>query len=210
MSMRRIRQLLLAMLLGLLFAQSAAFTPPGQLCGKSFAKLVVVDDKGKDVSDVTVELVGELPKADYEKFKREKGYVEYGAFNFRLSASEAEEMLKHTVPLGRGTDFCGNPLKQQKNVTVVRDVDARRQASADNFGFCTVEGYFGTNLLKISAPGYVTDYYLGSYLRGCWYGYSFVLTADREKGEPPTKHSHANRRASRKKRLSKKHARATV
>lgn len=162
---------------------------------------MVVDDKGKDVPDVTVELVGELPKADYETFKREKGYVEYGAFNFRLSTSEAEEMLKHTVPLRGGTDFCGNPLKQRKNVTLVKAISVvnGRQPSADNFGFCAVEGYFGTNLLKISAPGYVADYYLGSYLRGCWYGYSFVLTpADRKDSKPPTKHFHADRMGARK------------
>jgi hypothetical protein len=149
-----------------------------QTCGKSFAKFLVVDEKDKVIPEVTIELIGELPKSEYQKFKRAKGYKEYGGFNFKLAPSEAEEMLKLIVPIRSGTDFCGNPLKQRKDVTLVKNVDvlSGRQPSAHNFGFCAADGYLGVNLAKLSAPGYQTEYYLGSYLRGCLDSYSFTLT----------------------------------
>jgi hypothetical protein len=77
------------------------------------------------------------------------------------------------------TDVCGNPLKQRANSTRVKDLDDFRkgsEGSVSNLGFCASESNHGVTLLKISAPGYTTDYYLGSYLRGCFYRYSFVLS----------------------------------
>jgi hypothetical protein len=180
--MRHILQQVLAMLSALLWVYSSAVTTPAQLCGKSFGRFVVVDVQGKDVADVTAELLGDLPNEYYQKFRQEKKYPESGGLNFKLSDAESQEMLKRIAPLRTDTDFCGNPLKQRKNSTPVRVTDAvsGQDPSVSNFGFCSSEGYMGITLLRISAPGYLTEYYLGSYLKGCRGRYSFVLTKLRE------------------------------
>jgi hypothetical protein len=138
-----------------------------------------VDSESKNVSDVTIELVAELPYEVYLEFKAQKRYEEYGAFSFKLSPKDAEELLKRAVPLRSTTDACGNPLKLRANFTRVKslkDFLKGREASVDNVGFCASESNHGVTLLRISAPGYVTDYYVGSYLRGCIPDYSFVLS----------------------------------
>src|SRR5205814_771333 len=118
--MRHILQPILAMLSGLLLVCSSAFTTPAQLCGKSFGRFVVVDAQGRDVADVTAELLGNIPNDYYQKFRQEKKYPESGGLNFKLSDAESQEMLKRITPLRIDTDFCGNPLKQHKNSTPVR------------------------------------------------------------------------------------------
>lgn len=141
-----------------------------QACGGGFAKFVAVDSGSTSVPDVTIELVAELPREEYVKYKLRKGHVEYGGFSFKLSASEAEELVALGVPSRKDTDFCGNPLKQRANSTRVKtheDVVEHRNGSVKHFGFCTLETYSRIHLLKISAPRYVTDYYVGTYLGGC-------------------------------------------
>jgi hypothetical protein len=56
-----------SMLLGILLLP--IFGVQAQLCGKSFAKIVVVDSECKSISDATSELVAELPYEVYLKFK---------------------------------------------------------------------------------------------------------------------------------------------
>lgn len=45
------------------------FNMRSQLCGKSFGRFVVADAEGKEVSDVTAELLGDLPQAIREMGK---------------------------------------------------------------------------------------------------------------------------------------------
>jgi len=87
---------------------------------KSFAKFVVVDTEDKSVPDVTIELVAEIPNEEYLKYKTRRGYVEYGAFSFKLPPADAEQLLAQAVTIRRGMDFCGNPLKLRANSTLVR------------------------------------------------------------------------------------------
>jgi hypothetical protein len=150
-----------------------------QLCGQSFAQFTVTDSEGKSVPDVTVELLAELPDKDFKEFKIKKGYDEYGSFNFKLSRQDAKELLKRSIALSTTTDVCGNPFKQRSNSTRVKTSDdfmSERGASVKNFGFCALEHNRQVILLKLSAHGYPTGYYLGSYLRGCIHAYSFVLS----------------------------------
>jgi len=172
-------KLALSVWLALLSAQVAASPAFGQLCGGSFAKFVVTDSTGVKVSDATIELVAELPREEYLKHKTRKGNVEHGGYSFTLTAPEAEDLMTRAVPMTVDKDFCGNPLKQRAKSTPVKsreDVAKSREGSIDNFGFCTSEVFSRVYLLKISAAGYVTDYYIGRYLGGCWRSYSFVLT----------------------------------
>jgi hypothetical protein len=173
----------LSAVLGVLIALSSGSDTQAQACGGGFAKFVVVDAKEVEVPDVTIELVAELPREEYAKYKLRKGHVEYGGFSFKLSASEAEELVARGVPSRKDTDFCGNPLKQRANYTRVKtheEVVERRDGSVKYFGFCTLETYSRIYLLKISAPGYITDYYVGTYLGGCGGSYSFILTKSPE------------------------------
>ena len=177
--MIRIWYIVLSGVLGCLIALNSASYTQAQACGGGFAKFVVVDSEGTGVPDVTIELVAEPPREEYMKYKLRKRDVEYGGFSFKLSASEAEELMTPAVPMRVDKDFCGNPLKQRANFTRVKnheDVLEHRDGSIKHFGFCTLETYSRIYLLKISAPGYVTDYYVGSFLGGCGGSYSFVLT----------------------------------
>lgn len=171
-------QLPASILLGVLLSASPV-TVSAQLCGRSFAQFVVVDDKGKEVSDVTIELVAELPYKDYDEFMVKKGMSAYGGgSNIKLLREESEELLKLSVPLRRSTDHCGNLLKQQKTFTQVKNVEdsvTGRDGTVKHFGFCASENDQSVILLRVSAPGYSTDYYVGHYLGGCGHKYSFVL-----------------------------------
>ena len=162
----------------LLIVLSSGSAMRAQTCGGSFAKFVVLDSKEMKVPDVTIELVAELPREEYLKLKARKGYIGYGDFSPRLTPPEVEELVARAGPGARDTDFCGNPLMQRANSTRVRNPEDRlnhRDGSIENFGFCTSEVFSRVYLLKISAPGYVTDYYMGSYLGGCAQRHSFVL-----------------------------------
>jgi len=153
---------------------------PAQLCGGTFAEFTVIDGEGNEVPDVTLELVAELSHENYDEFMRKKAISPYGAgFNVKLSQEDSAQLLKLSVPLRSSTDHCGNPLRQQKNVTYVKNVEdsvSRREGTVKHFGFCASENDQSVILLRVSAPGYITDYYVGHYLWGCGHRYSFILT----------------------------------
>jgi hypothetical protein len=177
--MIRIWYFVLSAVLGVPIALVSGSAIHAQSCGGGFARFLITYSESTGVPDAAIELVAELPRAEYVNFKLRKRYVEYGGFSFKLSPSEAEELLARTVPMSVEKDFCGNPLKQRVNSTRVKtheDVVEQRDGTIKHVGFCTLETYKRIYLLKISAPGYVTDYYVGTYLGGCGGSYSFVLT----------------------------------
>src|SRR5438132_7042134 len=106
-----------------------------QICGRSFAQFTIADSKGKTIPNVTIEIIGQLPTKDFWEFEKQKGYVEHGQFSYKLSPEDADEILKHRVPLDRSTDVCNNPLKQLANSTKVKTLRAD-EPSVKNFGFC--------------------------------------------------------------------------
>jgi len=169
----------LSVVLGFLIALTFGSHVQAQSCGGGFAKFIVVDSENTSVPNVTIELLAELPREEYAKYKLRKGSVQHGGSSFKLSPSEAQELGARAVPNAKVTDFCGNPVKQRVNSTRVKthkDALEQGDGSVKNFGFCTLETYRRVYLLKISAPGYVTDHYIGTYLGGCGASYSFVLT----------------------------------
>lgn len=162
------RAVLLLCLLAL-FASKAQ----GQACGGSFGEFIVSDAEGKSISNVTVELIARLPDNE----SRKSGY---GA-PVKLSLRDAEELMRHGTSVSGGADFCGNPFKQLSNTTAVRKFP-NDVASRKRLGFCRRETTDLTFLLRISAPGYATEYYAGNYLGGCWPLFYYIVMTKEEKG----------------------------
>jgi hypothetical protein len=158
-----------------------------QLCGYRFARFVVSDSAGESVSNSTIELLTGVSGERYKEVWETYGNKEFGLQQtpFKISLSVASDIIKQNSPLERTQDLCGNPLKQRANKTKVKTtMSDKNEASAENFGFCTGEGgEFTRYLLKISAPGYVTDYYIGSYLGGCNDSWKFVITKKKKSKE---------------------------
>jgi hypothetical protein len=153
-----------------------------QLCGSAFAGFTIEDSEGKSIPDVTIELIAEAPPEKYEGKMRDKSALKISLSDgvaVKVSVQKAKEIVKQSRPMSRATDFCENPLRQRASITVVK----RRPSLVDdgggsvkNFGYCTEENNFHPFLLKISAPGYVTDYYVGPFLGRCARTYKIVLT----------------------------------
>jgi hypothetical protein len=155
----------------------SALKAQAQACGGSFAEVRAKDSDGKEVRHVTIELIAEAPYEKYREKARDKAAVRVSWDNrtaFKVSAQEAKEMVKQS-PRMRTQDFCGNPLRQLAGSTKVKRFPPY-EATKTDFGFCTLETYFAPFLLEISAPGYVTDYYIGPFLGGCGSKYEFILT----------------------------------
>lgn len=164
-----------------ILAVSSASNIQAQLCGQSFARFIVSDSAGGSVSNATIELLTVLSSDEYEELWEHYGNKESGfqPNPFKIPSPVAANIIKKNPPLLRTEDFCGNPLKQTANQTEVKTLDEarnKREGNKKNFGFCIVEGSSPDFLLKISAPGYVTDYYIGHYLSGCEKGWYFILT----------------------------------
>src|SRR2546429_9003531 len=144
-----------------------------QRCGRGFARIIVSDAEDKVIPEVTIELVAELPAAQY----REQWKL-WSDFNTKeLSTQVAEEIVKQWGQMERTEDFCGNPLRQVANSTR-REITPRREIplrTTRDLGFCTVEGGIERlYLMKITAPGYATGYYAGDFLGGCKRTHKFV------------------------------------
>jgi len=142
-----------------------------QACGSDFIEMIVADSSDKYISDATIELIADYP---YDKYD-EKHRSEMTRIAFKLSPQEAEEIAKQPLKLSRTDDFCGNPLRQRPGAASIKTL--KQRPASMNLGFCTQEGFY-TNifLLKVSAPGYVTDYYVAPFLGGCHQVYKFTLT----------------------------------
>lgn len=151
-----------------------------QACGGAYAAFIVSDSAGKNISDVTIELLASLPNKDYKELWERFGDKRpgYQPYPFKLPAEVADQLIKQDLPLNLSQDFCGNPLKQRANQTKVITWKELRQGgmpSEKNFGFCKLENGPGQFLLRISAPGYLSDHYVGNYLGGCGESWRFVL-----------------------------------
>jgi hypothetical protein len=152
-----------------------------QACGGAYAAFIVSDSAGNKISDVTIEVLAALPHKDYKELWERYGDKRpgYQPYPFKLPAQIVDQVIKQAAPLNLSHDFCGNPLKQRASLTKVITWEELRQGSIPsekNFGFCKLENGPGQLLLNISAPSYLSDYYVGNYLGGCGTTWKFVLT----------------------------------
>jgi hypothetical protein len=152
-----------------------------QSCWQSFSTFIVTDSVGRKVSNVTIELLKGLSDEKRKDLWEIYGNKEPGfqPNPFKIPVVVAEEIIKQNLPLSRSEDFCGNPLKQTAGKTKVKTWNDKlhdRDGKKENFGFCKHENGGESYLLKISPPGYITEYYIGSYLRGCNGAWYFVVT----------------------------------
>ena len=177
-----------------------------QACGGSFNLIEVSDSEGKSIRDATIELVARLSEEEYYATDLEEGsgtklsvqdYVKMIERNLpvkrllsggviKVPAKDAKKIIKQKLPMYETKDRCGNPLTQITKLTKLKihpeylrlTVHPYTKLSdyETDFGFCTLENYHAPFLLKVSAPGYLTEYYAGSYLGGCGGAYKFVLT----------------------------------
>lgn len=155
-------------------------TADGQACGGGFNSIKVLDSKGRNVPDVTIEIIARLPREEDKGVKYKYGRA------VKIPAKEAQTAVKRRVPIDYTRDlFCKNPLKQTAGLTKVRRFGEQLPPSVDNFGFCTGETYLAPLVLKVSAPGYLSDYYLGNFLGGCGVNYEFILIEEKNKLKHP-------------------------
>jgi hypothetical protein len=174
--MRTLTLTALLIILTLLCSSNA----PAQRCGGAYAAFIVSDSAGNNISDVTIEVLAALANKDYKELWERYGNKKpgYQPHPFKLPAPIVDQVIKQSAPLKFSHDFCGNPLKQRANLTKVitwRELRQGSMPSEKNFGFCILENGIGQLLLKISAPGYLSDYYVGNYLGGCGTTLDFVL-----------------------------------
>jgi hypothetical protein len=166
--------------IGLLLASLFAPTIQAQTCGYHFKKISILDSNGGNISGAMFEFVGVLSSGDFSEFAKSKGFPKfYGPFiSPKIFQADVEKLKTRIAPLNLKEDYCGNPLKQQYNVTKAKNVQdwvRGNEPSTNKFGICSVEDNYVIYLLKISAAGYTTDFYLGTFFAGCD-SYSFVLS----------------------------------
>lgn len=139
-----------------------------QSCGNDFKTIKVTDTKGKSISNLTIEIVAQLPREDYKDLDYHK--------IIKIPVSDAKAAIKRNLPKTFSADIqCKNPLKQKAGKTKVKNIDEQKPPSTEYLGFCTAETLLEPLLLKVSAPGYLTDYYLGNFFGGCSMTYELVL-----------------------------------
>jgi hypothetical protein len=144
-----------------------------QRCGSDFKTVKVLDKSGESIRDATIEIVAQLPE---DEFKASYSEVT------KIPASAARATIKRKLPMTFTKDIeCENPLKQRRGKTKVKNIDEQKAPNTENFGFCTAETILMPLLLKVSAAGYATDYYVGNFLGGCKKTYEFVLLKKGEK-----------------------------
>jgi hypothetical protein len=154
---------------------------PAQACWGTFGKFIITNSAGKKVSNASIELLAAPSDEKYKDLWEKFGNKAPGSqvAPFKIPAAVGEEIIKQNLPLARNEDPCGNPLKQTSGKTRVKTWEDKlndREGKKENFGFCTRENGPARFLLKISASGYTTDYYIGSYLGGCSGVRNFTLT----------------------------------
>ncbi|MDQ3818212.1 MAG: hypothetical protein M3362_11115 [Acidobacteriota bacterium] len=146
-----------------------------QVCGGGFISFEISDSEGKSIPDVTIEIVAEVTYEQYlERLTSDLTRYNDAFFNvYKISGRNADEIVRRRRPMNLGDDFCNNPLKQRANSTKVSKRNS--EPGTKNFGYCTAETYRRPLLLKISAPGHLSDYYIGPFLGGCGGTYKFAL-----------------------------------
>jgi len=173
-SMQIITLIILLLVLTMLSAPNAQ----AQQCGAGFNSVKVSDSEGKSIGGVIIKLVAQVPEKEYEKLRlgtRNKVVV-------KIPVDDAEKIIKDLPIWYWRKDNCGNPLTQYANETRVRTnnrITKYTKPSIKHFGFCTRETATTPFLLKVSAPGYLTNYYMGIYLGGCESIFEFVLTEEK-------------------------------
>lgn len=164
--MRIINQTTFLLVLLLLFI----LTADGQAGGGGFNSIKVLDSKGKNVPDVTIEIIAQLLREEYKDVKYKYGKA------VKIPAKKAQAAVKKRVPIDYTRDiFCKNPLRQIAGQTKVKRFGEQFPPSVGNFGFCTGETYLAPLVLKVSAPGYLPGYYIGNFLGGCGAHYELIL-----------------------------------
>ena len=149
-----------------------------QLCLYEFARFEVLDSAGKRLPDVTIQLLGEVSLEDFKALQAESHRREISIPDVKLFPQEVEEIVKRSRPMREKADICGNPFKQRFNSTKVKRMH-KGEGSKENFGFCNAVAHNRQPLLlKISAPGYVTDFYVGKFLSDCITYKSFILSKE--------------------------------
>jgi hypothetical protein len=145
-----------------------------QTCGGGFMSFEISDSEGKRVPNITIEVVAELTGEEYGEVQKNNPIIQ--RYNiYKIPERDAAEIVKRRKPMNVNQDFCGNPLRQLANSTKVKKW-LYGKPDAMNFGFCVIETYQRPLLLKISAPRYLSDYYVGPFLGGCGGGtHKFVL-----------------------------------
>ena len=151
----------------------SALNVQAQECGGAFNIVKVLDSKSESIRGAVFEIVAQFPKDEY----KDLGYGKV----IKLSVEDAESVISRDLPMRFTEDIrCGNPLKQYVGVTKVKNKH-HPYPNAKDLGFCTSEVIFAPLLLKVSAPGYETDYYVGNYLGGCGNTYEFIVTKKKSK-----------------------------
>jgi hypothetical protein len=145
-----------------------------QVCGGGFFRFEVSDAEGHSVPDVTIEIVAQLSAEEFTELL--KGQPALQRYN-KISDQEAGDVIKRGRPMQFVEDFCENPLRQRANSTRVKK-EWNGEPDIMNFGFCALETYGKPLLLRITAPGYRSDYYLGPFLGGCGGKLEFVLAKE--------------------------------
>jgi hypothetical protein len=155
---------------------------PAQRCGGGFAAVTVSDSAGRNIAGVTIELMAVVPEEVYKELWHRQYEGHFQNWPVKLPAEDFDRVLKRSSSMDRSIDQCGNPLKQSANVTRVknrREFAGGVEASTRNFGFCTTESDGRYLLLKVSAPGYRTDYSVGPYLGFCDESRVFILSEEK-------------------------------
>jgi hypothetical protein len=165
------------LLVSLIFFASYA---QAQMCGTKFSQFIISNSANKIISNTTIEILAIAPKeAANELWLKYGDHKDSGGYGyFKIRDKSFKEVIRKSDPLKTNRDDCGNPLKQHANLTEVKsreDQFKNRNPSKDNFGFCTIETELTKYILKISAPGYITSYYIGTFLGGCYSQVYFVL-----------------------------------
>jgi hypothetical protein len=122
-----------------------------QKCGGGHAGL----STSKAIPKATIEIIAVYGGNFTEFSEQDKALTNQGSL--KIPEQIVNRVIKESKLLQIQKDYCGNQLKQtvDKNVTKSR------------FHFCTSEVDDRYYLLKISAPNYLTTYYVGMYLGGC-------------------------------------------
>ena len=155
-------------------ASTTIFTN-AQICGPTTVLIGVYDSAGKPISNVTFEMLGSVPTDEKFKELSQKYGEENYRYNFELPTAEGEALAKSKLGQLSDKDKCGKPFQKMISAGPADEKDPK-------FGVCMFEGgSLGEVLIKLSAPGFVTAYYLNNAFRGCGTRAGYTLYRKGEK-----------------------------